>query len=59
MTTQALRTGRQYSVRREERYRCLNPECLCEIKISREPFIGVQITHNPRCCCGNEMEKVR
>ena len=57
VTTEAAKSSRLH-VRRDDRFRCLNPECLCEIKISREPFLGIQMTQNMRCCCGSVMERV-
>ena len=39
-TTEAAKSSYAHNVRRDDRFRCLNPDCLCEIKISREPFIG-------------------
>jgi hypothetical protein len=56
--TEAVKSGYLRNVRRDDRFRCVNPECLCEIKISREPFVGVQMTHNLRCCCGSAMERM-
>jgi|HubBroStandDraft_6_1064221.scaffolds.fasta_scaffold224341_2 hypothetical protein len=58
VTTAAAKSSHLHNVRRDDRFRCLNPDCLCEIKISREPFIGVQMTRNLRCCCGSAMERV-
>ena len=56
--TAAAKSRHPHIVRRDDRFRCLNPDCLCEIKISREPFIGVQMTRTLRCCCGSTMERV-
>lgn len=58
MPAPAAKSGLQHSVRRDDRYRCINPGCLCEIKISRAPFVGTPITQNVRCCCGCAMERV-
>jgi hypothetical protein len=56
--TQTAKSAYQHGIRRNERYRCVNPECLCEVKISREPFVGSPARQNLRCCCGSAMEKV-
>ena len=39
-----------------EVYRCPDPECGCEIKVTKGAAPGKG--GNPRCCCGKEMEKV-
>jgi hypothetical protein len=57
-TTEAAKPIHLHNVRRDDRFRRRNPECLCEIKISREPSVGVQMTDNLRCCCGSAMERV-
>ncbi len=37
-------------------YRCSDPECSCELTVTREsnkPSAGMQ---NPTCCCGKETD---
>src|SRR6266566_7827846 len=34
-----------------QRYRCLNPDCCCEIEVTRA---STEANTNPRCCCGAE-----
>lgn len=57
-TAEAQKSRHVHGVRRDNRFRCLNPECFCEVKISREPFVGAPTTQNPRCCCGSAMPRV-
>lgn len=59
MPTQTARSGYQQGVRRDEHYRCVNPECCCEIKISRDPFVGSPVRQNLRCCCGSAWKRWR
>jgi len=35
VTTEAVKSSYAHNVRRDDRLRCLNPDCLYEIKISR------------------------
>lgn len=35
VTTEAVKSSYAHNVRRDDRFRCLNPDCLYEIKISR------------------------
>ena len=58
MPSQTEKIRYQRGVRRDERYRCVNTGCCCEIKIAREPFVGSPMRQNLRCCCGGAMEKV-
>jgi hypothetical protein len=41
-------------VARGQSYRCINPDCRCEIEVIEPPAEAV---FNPRCCCGAEMKK--
>jgi hypothetical protein len=41
-----------------EKYRCPDPECGCEIQVTKGAAPGKGGEQNPRCCCGKEMEKV-
>ncbi|MGH9477137.1 MAG: hypothetical protein ACRD1C_12510 [Terriglobales bacterium] len=38
-----------------ERYACSNPQCGCEIEVTRSAQPGAGGALNPRCCCGREM----
>ncbi len=38
-------------------YRCPDPECGCEIKVTKGAAPGKGGNENPRCCCGMEMVK--
>lgn len=40
-----------------EVYACTDPECGCEMTVTKEPQPGAGGDENPRCCCGREMEK--
>ena len=57
MAAQVAKSGPHCTPRREQHYRCTNSGCRCEIKIAREPFVGVPIVQNLRCCCGSAMER--
>jgi hypothetical protein len=39
-------------------YRCTNPGCGCEVKVTQDPKPGGGGGAPPRCCCGTEMKKV-
>lgn len=41
-----------------ERYRCTKPGCVCEIQVIQGPQGDAAGDQEPRCCCGQEMEKV-
>jgi hypothetical protein len=38
-----------------QRYRCQNPDCRCEIEVTKT---STEAACNPRCCCGAEMKKL-
>jgi len=42
------------AMRKGEKYECSNPECGCEISVTRssESLSGIRA---PRCCCGEDM----
>lgn len=42
-----------------ERYRCPDPNCGCEIEVTKGAKPGSGGNLNPRCCCGKEMQKVK
>lgn len=39
-----------------ETYRCPNPDCGCEIEVTRGAGSGGG-DQQPRCCCGMEMQR--
>ncbi len=39
-------------------YKCPNPDCGCEITVTRSAAPGKGGDQAPRCCCGKEMQKV-
>lgn len=45
----ALKTG--------ERYHCPDPNCGCEIEVTKGSEPGGGGDQPPRCCCGKEMQK--
>lgn len=40
-----------------EMYSCPNPSCGCEIEVTKGARPGGGGDQNPRCCCGQEMQK--
>ncbi len=40
-----------------ETYRCTNPNCGCEMKVTQGSKAGGGGEAPPRCCCGTEMKK--
>jgi len=38
-----------------EVYKCPNPNCGCEIRVTKAPGHGKGGDVPPRCCCGKEM----
>ncbi len=44
------------ALKQGELYRCPDPECGCEIAVTRGTRkVGAE--NNPRCCCGMKMRK--
>jgi hypothetical protein len=41
-----------------DRYRCSDPNCGCEIEVTKGAKPGAGGNQNPRCCCGKEMQPV-
>jgi hypothetical protein len=41
-----------------EKYRCPDPECGCEIQVTKGAAPGKGGNQKPRCCCGKEMETI-
>jgi len=44
------------AMKRNERYRCVNPKCCCEIEVVKES--DATSVRNPRCTCGQDMKKM-
>lgn len=40
-----------------EKYRCPDPNCGCEIEVTKGAPPTCAGKENPRCCCGREMVK--
>jgi hypothetical protein len=45
------------AMKRNERYRCVNPKCCCEIEVVKESLDATSV-RNPRCACGQDMKKM-
>ena len=43
----------------DEKYRCPDLECVCEMLVTEGAAPGKGGDQKPRCCCGKEMEKVQ
>ncbi|WP_298866680.1 hypothetical protein [uncultured Microbacterium sp.] len=41
-----------------EQYRCPDPACGCEIRVTKGAVETDTGDQAPRCCCGHSMEKV-
>ncbi len=46
------------ALKKGERYRCPDPDCGCEIEVTKGPEPGKGGDLNPRCCCGKEMQRI-
>jgi len=44
--------------KKDERYRCPDADCGCEIEVTKGPQPGKGGDLNPRCCCGKEMKRI-
>jgi hypothetical protein len=44
-------------MKENERYRCINPKCYCEIEVVKETLDAASV-RNPRCSCGQDMKKM-
>jgi hypothetical protein len=42
------------AMKKGEKYECSNPECGCEISVTRTSE-AMSASRSPRCCCGEEM----
>ncbi len=45
------------AIKEGEVYKCPNPNCGCEITVTKSPAPGSGGDQPPRCCCGKEMVK--
>ncbi len=45
-------------LREGEIYRCPDPNCGCEITVTKGAPPDCKGNEQPRCCCGKQMEKV-
>lgn len=45
------------ALKQGEIYKCPDPECGCEVTVTKDAAPGKGGTLNPRCCCGHEMVK--
>lgn len=45
------------AMKRNERYRCVNPKCCCEIEVVKESLDATSV-RNPRCICGQDMKRM-
>lgn len=45
-------------LKQDERYRCPDPQCGCEIQVTKGAPPTCKGNIKPRCCCGKEMELV-
>jgi|GEM_PF-1326719 len=42
------------AMKKGEKYTCANPECGCEVQVTKGSE-APSATFTPRCCCGEEM----
>jgi hypothetical protein len=45
------------ALKQGEIYRCPDPNCGCEVTVTKGAAAGKGGNLNPRCCCGKEMQK--
>jgi len=45
------------ALKKGEVYRCPDPECGCEITVTKSAVTGKGGNQSPRCCCDKEMVK--
>jgi hypothetical protein len=48
----------EMALKQGEVYRCPDPECGCEITVSKGAALGKGGNQNPRCYCGKEMVRL-
>jgi hypothetical protein len=48
--------GARMSLKQRDCYRCTNPDCGCEVVVTKDA--NAEQTQAPRCSCGQEMRKV-
>jgi hypothetical protein len=46
------------ALQKGERYRCPDPDCGCEIEVTKGAAPGKGGDLPPGCCCGKEMRKI-
>ena len=51
-----LREGTIMALKKGETYDCPNPDCACQIQVTRSANPSGGGDDNPRCCCGEEMQ---
>ena len=51
-----LREGTTMALKKGETYDCPNPDCACQIQVTRSANPSGGGDDNPRCCCGEEMQ---
>lgn len=44
------------ALKKGETYDCPNPDCNCQIQVTRSADPAGAGDESPRCCCGEEME---
>ena len=44
------------ALKKGETYDCPNPDCGCQIQVTRSASATGGGDDNPRCCCGEEMQ---
>jgi hypothetical protein len=47
------------ALQKGERYRCPDQECGCTMEVTKGAAPGKRGNMAPRCCCGNEMLKLK
>ena len=50
--------GGRMALQKGEKYRCPDPQCGCEIEVTKGAAPGMGGNLAPRCCCGKEMQKI-
>jgi hypothetical protein len=45
------------AMKKNERYRCVNSKCCCEIEVVKDSSDAATV-RNPPCACGQDMKKM-